>query len=81
MKLNLKFWQPDPYVTPAPTATAPGLAKHVGRALAAVLGVYVVLVVAVGWWWSYEPDTFNPIAAAAEHAAEANVQPPPGNQV
>ena len=78
MKLNLKFWQPDPYVTPAPTATAPGLAKHVGRALAAVLGMYVVLVVAVGWWWSYEPDTFDPIAAAAERAAQANVQPVTG---
>ena len=78
MKLNWKFWQPSPYVTPAPTSTAPGLTKHVGRALAAVAGVYVVLVLAVGWWWSNEPDTFDPIAAAAARAAEAGVQPVTG---
>ena len=76
MKLNWAFWRRGPYVTP--TAGPTRWTKRTGLGLAAVVGAYVVAVVATGWWWSYEPNTFDPVAAAAERAAEANVKPVTG---
>ena len=76
MKLNWAFWRRDPYVTP--TAGPTRWTKRAGMGVAAVVGAYVVGVVATGWWWSYEPNTFDPVAAAAERAAEANVKPVTG---
>jgi hypothetical protein len=30
-----------------------------GRIAAALIGVYLVLCLIFGWWWDYEPDTFD----------------------
>lgn len=70
MKLNWKFWQRSQYVTPS--STAPDRARRIGTIVGGVLGAYVLVVVAVGWWWSYEPSPFDPVAAAA---GKATAQP------
>ena len=75
-KRNWKFWQGSPYVTP--TAGPTRWTKRAGLAVAAALGLYVLGVVAIGWWWSYEPAPFDPVAAAAETARETGVTPVTG---
>ena len=42
------------------------------------LGVYILAVVVVGWWWSAEPAVFDPVEVAAARAAEANARPVTG---
>ena len=76
MKFNWKFWQRSPYVTP--TGGAKRLTKRTALVAGTALGNLALVVVAVGWWWSYEPDTFDPVASAARSAAEANVEPVTG---
>lgn len=71
-----KFWQRG-YVTPT-AGRLPSLGKGAGRVAAAVAGVYVLAVVALGWWWSYEPPLFDPVAVAEARAAEAGVTPVTG---
>jgi len=39
------------------------------RGGAAVIAVYVVAILALMFWWSYEPDQFDPLAFARERAA------------
>ena len=43
-----------------------------------VLGLYILGVVVVGWWWSDEPALFDPVEVAATRAAAANVRPVTG---
>ena len=43
------------------------------RGLAALVAIYVVGVLALMWWWSYEPAQFDVVAAAQAHAAARNV--------
>ena len=81
MTFNWKFWQRDTYFTERFTqrftdsalAGKFGLAGGIGAGIA--VGAYLLVVVAVGWWWSYEPDLFDPVAAARERAGEAGVEP------
>ena len=77
MAINWKFWQRSTYATPTAGWTAK-LGKGTGTAIAAVVGAYALIVLALGWWWSYEPPLFDPVAAAQESAAEAGVTPVPG---
>lgn len=39
------------------------------RILGIAVGVYAAIVLALMWWWDYEPDVFDVRAAAEEHAA------------
>lgn len=77
MAISWKFWQRSTYATPTAGWTA-RLGKGTGTAIAAVVGAYALIVLALGWWWSYEPPLFDPVAAAQESAAEAGVTPVPG---
>lgn len=77
MAINWKFWQRSTYATPTAGWTAK-LGKGTGTAVAVVVGAYTLIVLALGWWWSYEPPLFDPVAAAQESAAEAGVTPVPG---
>ena len=73
MKFNWRFWQKSAYVTPS------GLSrKPIGMIGGGVAGAYVLAVVAMGWWWSYEPDRFDPLKVATSRAAAANVEPVTG---
>ena len=49
-----------------------------GIVVGGVFGLYAVLVVAVGWWWSYEPDRFDPVQTANARAAQAGITPVTG---
>ena len=84
MKINWKFWQSSPYVTPAvtPTETATTTPigfifslskKRIGMIAGCVVGVYALTVTGFGWWWSYEPDRFDPVQTATGRAADANL--------
>ena len=55
-----------------------GLKGRTGIVVGGVFGLYAVVVVAVGWWWSYEPDRFDPVQAANARAAQAGVTPVTG---
>ncbi len=78
MKFNWKFWQTSPWMTPAEDGWTKRIRASVGvglvAVLGAVLGVYVLVVVVTGWWWSYEPDFFDPVNAARERAKEQGVE-------
>ena len=76
MKLNWKFWRRH-----GASAALPGggtskrmWAKVSGRAL----GACVLGALALGWWWSYEPPPFEPVAVAAASAPQADAKPVPG---
>ena len=55
-----------------------GLKGRTGIVVGGVFGLYAVVVVAVGWWWSYEPDRFDPVQTANARAAQAGVTPVTG---
>ena len=55
-----------------------GLKGRTGIVVGGVFGFYAVVVVAVGWWWSYEPDRFDPVQVANARAAQAGVTPVTG---
>ena len=77
MKMRWRFWRGSPYVTEVKSR----LAGKRGPVLAAVgigVGVLALTVVAMGWWWAYEPDAFDPVAVAAASAREAGVEPVTG---
>lgn len=87
-----KFWQPvwkgarklraqvvakSAYVTPTEGRWR-FLKGRFRVAFGAVVGAYVLGVVAVGWWWSYEPDGFDPVQVAGARAALAQTTPTTG---
>ncbi len=39
------------------------------RSASALIGVYVLIVLALMWWWSYEPAQFDVVKAAQERAS------------
>lgn len=77
-QINWKFWQKSPYVTADEERWTKRLRGSIGLATASLVGVYVLAVVIVGWWWSYEPDLFDPVAAAEERARNEGVEPVTG---
>ena len=74
MNINWRFWRQSAYVTPAAAQSK----KPIGVLVGVVVGAYALAVVALGWWWSYEPDRFDPLREAASRAAAANVEPVTG---
>lgn len=54
-------------------ARSPGTGT-LGAVAAAVVAVYLAICVLLGWWWDYEPDTFDVHAHARSHA-EGNDRP------
>jgi hypothetical protein len=56
-------------------------ARWIVRGVGALLAVYIIGVLALMWWWSYEPDQFDVTAAARDHAAAHQQQPVTGTAV
>jgi len=50
-------------------------ARWIVRGVGAVLGAYVLIVLALMWWWSYEPAPFD-VARFAQQRAAAHQQTP-----
>lgn len=78
MKLKWKFWQRSPYVTPSESGWMKKIGRGAGVAVGALVGLYVLAVVGLWWWWSYEPDPFDPVAVAEQRARQAGVEPVTG---
>ena len=78
MKFNWKFWQRSTYFTDTETRLPKKIGAGAGIGAAATLGVYVVAFIVLGFLWSCEPDQFDPVAEAREHAKEAGVEPVTG---
>ena len=70
------------YVTPTGNGRGlgwlKGLKGRTGIVVGGVFGLYAAVVVAMGWWWSYEPDRFDPVQTANARAAQAGVTPVTG---
>jgi hypothetical protein len=43
-----------------------------------ILGVYLAVCLLLGFFWSFEPEPFDPVATAHEHARAQGRQPVPG---
>jgi hypothetical protein len=56
-------------------------ARWIVRGVGALLAVYIIGVLALMWWWSYEPDQFDVTVAARERAAAHQQQPVIGSTV
>jgi len=67
--MSWKFWQStDPvYMQDEPS----GIASTISKLTGALIGAYLLLVVALGWWWDYEPDIFDVGANANDMAQQA----------
>jgi len=48
------------------------------RIIGVVLSIYLLLSLAIGWWWSHEPELIDIKQYAAEHAGEQNRSPVTG---
>ena len=51
------------------------------RGVGALIAIYLIGVLALMWWWSYEPELFDVTAAARQHAAAHQQQPVTGSAV
>jgi len=51
------------------------------RGVGALIAVYLIVVLALMYWWSYEPEQFDVAAAARQHAAAHQQQPVAGSAV
>jgi hypothetical protein len=51
------------------------------RGVAALIAIYVIGVLGLMWWWSYEPDQFDVTAAARQRATAHQQQPVTGSVV
>ena len=56
-------------------------ARWILRGGAAVVALYLVGVVGLMWWWSYEPDQFDVVKLAQQRAAEHQQSPVTGSTV
>ena len=56
-------------------------ARWIVRGVGALIAVCVILVLALMWWWSYEPEQFDVNAAARQHASAHQQQPVIGTAV
>lgn len=62
--MNWKFWQSAGNDT--------GRGNLIVRAGVAAIGMYLAIVLLLGWWWDYEPDLFDARTSAQEHAQAGN---------
>ena len=46
-----------------------------GTTIASIVGIYLLLVLALMWWWDKEPASIDVVASAAQHAEQNGVQP------
>ncbi len=65
--MNWKFWQNTALLD----SRSLGM---VGKASAALAGVYLLTSLGLGWWWDAEPDTFAVRENAVSHALSLNRQ-------
>jgi hypothetical protein len=47
--------------------------KLIVRLVGVLLALYIILIVALMWWWSYEPAQFDVVATAKQRASTHNV--------
>ena len=71
-------WQRFEYVYATPKGALASLGQNLWRAALAVAATLVLVVLALGWWWSHEPQAVDIVALAQERAAEAGVAPVTG---
>ena len=57
--MNWKFWQSSDGTSNGPLAA---------RLIGGLIGVYLVLMLMLAWWWNYEPGLFDVRDNAASHA-------------
>lgn len=67
--MNWKFWQ-SAYATPSDGVTM----KRAGKAALGLIGAYLLIAGALGWWWDYEPATFAVRESAASRAQASNAE-------
>jgi len=58
--MNWKFWQH--------LETSEATGSLVGRLAGVLIAAYLLLCLALAWWWDYEPDLFDVRQNAADHA-------------
>jgi len=46
--------------------------RVVVKAVGVLVAIYLVIVIALMWWWSYEPEQFDVVAVAKQRAAAHN---------
>ncbi len=68
--MNWKIWES--------ADGAGGVAGGAARIAGILIGIYFILMLALGWWWDSEPDLFDVRANAMEHAQAAGRQPVTG---
>ena len=71
-------WRKFEYVYATPKGVFADLRQSLWRAVLAVVATVVVAVLALGWWWSHEPDAVDIVALAHERAAAEGVPPVTG---
>jgi hypothetical protein len=49
---------------------SPARARWLLRGVGALIAVYAIVIVALMWWWSYEPEQFDVVKLAQERAAQ-----------
>ena len=70
--MSWKFWQSadSVYMQDEPS----GLAGTIGKLTGMLIGIYLLIVIALGWWWDYEPEIFDVRVKASEMANAAGHQ-------
>jgi hypothetical protein len=56
--------------TAGPAGAANALGHPIGRIAGALIGLYLAVCVALGWWWNDEPEGFDSLESATQHAEE-----------
>ena len=62
--MSWKFWQS--------ADNDAGRGNLIVRTGIAAIGIYLVIVLLLAWWWNYEPDLFDARTSALEHAQAEN---------
>jgi hypothetical protein len=62
--MSWKFWQRR-----EPLPGTPGVLTWLARGAAAAVGLYLLIVVLLAFWWDHEPEPFDVTEYAAQHAA------------
>lgn len=55
--------------------------RWIVRGVGALIAIYAGAVLALMWWWSYEPEPFDVVGVARDHAAAHQQQPVTGTAV
>jgi hypothetical protein len=56
-------------------------ARWIVRGVGALVGVYVLIVLGLMWWWSYEPQAFDVVKLAQQRASSHQQTPVTGSMV